>query len=121
MAILDGAGCCEAVPDPWNGLDCVRSVSIIRGEFAEFADAAIDRVVADGKSVPAANDEIVLRDDRAPGLSKRDKDLHHSPLQSLANVVPFDFAPGGPNTKRSQLEIRLACEIDAVHPHGFLR
>ena len=54
-------------------------------------------------------------------MSKRDKDLHHSPLQGLGDAVPFDFAPGGPNAERSQIEIRLLCQIDAVHPHGVLR
>jgi hypothetical protein len=42
-------------------------------------------------------------------------------LQGPGNAVAFDFAPGRPNAQRSQIEIRLARQIDAVHPNGLLR
>ena len=67
------------------------------------------------------DDEIVLRDDRAMRLSKRDEDLHHAPLQGLGDAVPFDFAPGGPDAQQPQIEIRFLCQIDAVHPRGVRR
>jgi hypothetical protein len=50
----------EAISDAWNSLDSEGSFGIISGEFAELADAAVDGVVADGQSTPAADHEIVL-------------------------------------------------------------
>jgi hypothetical protein len=54
-------------------------------------------------------------------LSKRNQNLHHSPLQGLGDAVPFDLARGGPNAKGSELEFRLLSQVDAVHPRDVLR
>src|SRR5687767_14106506 len=107
---------CEPIPDAWNGLDRI-GIGIVRGEFAELADASVDRVVANRESAPTADHEVVLRNYRAPSLSKHHEDLHHSSLEGLANAVAFNLAPRRSNAQRSQLEVRLACQIDAVHPH----
>jgi len=111
----------EAIPDAWDGLDRVGRFGIAGRKFAELADAPVNCVVADGKSAPTANDQIVLRYNRAARLSERHKDLHDATLQGLSGTIPLDFARGRPNAQRSELEIRLLCQVDTVHPRDVLR
>src|SRR5687767_8767089 len=97
----------EPIAHAWHRLDRKGRVLISRRKLSELADAAINGVVADGQTTPAAKDQVVLRDYRAARVRKRHEDLHHPPLKRLGGAVPFNFAQGGADAEQPQIEVRL--------------
>jgi hypothetical protein len=87
----------EPVANLVEGLDGERSWRFVFREPAEPSYAAVDRVITDNSSAPAARDQVVTRDHTALGARQGHEHLHHARLQSDHVAAGAHFADRWPH------------------------
>jgi hypothetical protein len=89
--------------------------------LAHLGDAAIDGVVADDPSAPAAPDQVVPRDDPTLGLRQTDQDLHDTGLHDFTVPRSLNLAGRRRNPQSAERESRFVRKIDvACFPGSIL-
>jgi hypothetical protein len=61
----------EPIADPGNGFDLEILDAAQFGQLPYLDDAAVDRVIANNATGPALPDQLVARNNRAPGVYQR--------------------------------------------------